>query len=624
MGASNMISKNKIFLILSILTVIISLSCTTDTTGTGSETDIGTLNAGLYGTIVNNNGTPVESVSIAIIEIKDSSSSIPIDTTYTDSKGYYNISILPSGYYYLEGSISIDTAIYKTLIDTVFYKEIYDSIGLNLGIDTLTLPGAIKGSVSIEKVDKSEILVYIPGTSYIALTDSLGNFIISGIPADSNYSIVYSFSGYLKEMDTSIIVLPNDTTNLSVKNLSFDPEQTPPAPTNVMASLDTNNRIVTINWDTISHPGLAGFIVYRKDSVQTAEEPVKISGTTLTTSTLFNDTLNIHLKNEDTITIQYQVKSQHKETGNKSDYSKPAFIKLTLFNNTIQKMKLIPARGLTFQMGIEDIASPADTSAQPIHNVTFTYDFYIDSTEVTQKEYYDLMNGIHGYTDHEMPSWSELYGLGDNYPAYFINWYDAILYCNALSKSQGLDTVYTYSEISYPTILGPGSGVSLTNVSSDLSVYGYRLPTEAEWEFACRGYTNTDFYWNQNYDPYPENSNDTIEIGSYTIWNNNSGDLEKENPKYGTNAVATKLTNNFSLYDMSGNLYEFCNDFYNIDEYDRGDITDPNGPTSGNYIVMRSGCWKSSTSYLRSGFRSSMSMTNESSQFGFRVCLPKK
>ncbi len=612
------------------LLIIFSLiihNCTTDTTGTGSETDIGTLTAGIYGFIVNSNGTPVEGATIISVSISDSNNSVPIDTVHTDSNGFYNIITLPSGNYYLEGSLSIDTATYKTIIDSIYYDEnLYDSVGLNLGIDTLKLPGFIKGSVSIHKNDKSEILVYIPGTTYIAYTDSLGNFLISNIPADSNYTIVYSYPGYLKESDTSIKVKPNDTTFLSLKKLSFDPQQTPPPPTDLSAILDTTNRIIHLNWSELQHPGLAGFILYRKDSTNTATEPINISGNSLIppTATSFSDSLNLPLAPGDTIVLQYQIKSQHIETGNKSDLSNPTFVRVFYKKSYYGKMVLIQSRGLSFSRGLKRAKEPIDTNAQPVHEVSFTYDFYIDTTEATQKEYASLMTGIYGYNNHEMPSWDNIYGLGDNYPSYYVNWFDAILYCNALSKSEGLDTVYTYSEITYPTKLGPGSGALLSDLKSNMDRYGYRLPTEAEWEFACRSGSTNDFYWKKDYSPYPSTVQDSLEIDNYATWAHNSGKLEKSNTFYGTHEVGTKSPNDFGLYDMSGNLMEYCNDFYDPNEYDKGNIVDPTGPTSGTFKVMRGGYWRYNSYLLRSAHRNFTTPSNESSDFGFRTCLLKK
>jgi len=104
-------------------------------------------------------------------------------------------------------------------------------------------------------------------------------------------------------------------------------------------------------------------------------------------------------------------------------------------------MVLIHAGNQSFQMGSAD--GLADE--QPIHTVQLSHDFWIDTVEVTQADYDSLMNRY--YAGYDQPSWHEPYGVGTGYPAYSVYWGDAALYCNARSKRDGLDTVYTYTTI---------------------------------------------------------------------------------------------------------------------------------------------------------------------------------
>lgn len=274
----------------------------------------------------------------------------------------------------------------------------------------------------------------------------------------------------------------------------------------------------------------------------------------------------------------------------------------TLVNNSLQdtliisstSLKYIPSANKSFEMG-DALADDDDTL---IHMVTFTYGFYMDSTEVTQKEYRQTMsNPVYGYKEYIDPHWSETYGVGDEFPAYFVGWYDAVLYCNARSKALGKDTVYTYD-----SIVGiPGDSCKLINVNTNYNLCGFRLPTEAEWEYACRAGTNTDYYWG-----------DEVNASNYACYKGNSGGK--------SNIVATKLPNQFDLYDMSGNLWEWCNDRYG--KYSTVSVVDPTGPNTGSSRILRGGSWGSYAKYLRSSNRNYYSPSGTGHLIGFRTVLP--
>jgi formylglycine-generating enzyme required for sulfatase activity len=224
-------------------------------------------------------------------------------------------------------------------------------------------------------------------------------------------------------------------------------------------------------------------------------------------------------------------------------------------------MKYLPSD--TFTMGQANLYNTVDGhvlgDAYPVHKVTLSA-YYVDSTEVTQGDFLDLMQYY--------PS------VNLNKPQYAIDgaaWYDAALYCNARSKRDGLDTVYTFTSISKTG--SPPNGIRTTNLPGCQTHYdrtGYRLPTEAEWEYACRGGTRTDEYWG--------NAADSL----YMWTGNNAGGH--------TNEVARKLPNAYKLYDMAGNVWEWTNTF--TVQYTSDAQTDPVGPLTGtNGVQLRGAAW---------------------------------
>lgn len=178
--------------------------------------------------------------------------------------------------------------------------------------------------------------------------------------------------------------------------------------------------------------------------------------------------------------------------------------------------------------------------------------FYIDPLEVTQGRYSEVMGK-------NPVNVSTTCGYGDDYPVYNVTWYDAVAYCNALSEFHGYETAYT---------------VNGTTVTLDITRNGYRLPTEAEWEFAARGGNSTH--------GYEYSGSDTI--GDVAWYLNNAGNT--------THTVGSKAANELGLHDMSGNVWEWCHDWYG--GYPDTDRTDYIGPSTGTDRVVRGGDWNTS------------------------------
>ncbi len=224
--------------------------------------------------------------------------------------------------------------------------------------------------------------------------------------------------------------------------------------------------------------------------------------------------------------------------------------------------------GGTFQMGSDDWEW-----AKPVHTVTVD-SFYIGTYQVTQDIYKEVIG--------KNPSKWE----GDKLPVEQVSWYDAVAYCNALSRKDGLDEVYTISE---------------TTVSCDWSKKGYRLPTEAEWEYAARGAKQSKGYTYSG-------SNFAEDVAWYE---DNSGSR--------THNVGTKMANELGLYDMSGNVWEWVWDWNG--DYSNSAQTNPTGPSSGSTRVIRGGGWWHNAPDVRSTTRRYDNPSDSNKHMGFRVVL---
>lgn len=199
---------------------------------------------------------------------------------------------------------------------------------------------------------------------------------------------------------------------------------------------------------------------------------------------------------------------------------------------TYTGMNLIQAAGKSFLQGAHD--SLAGLDEQPVMQSSFTYDFWIDTTEVTQQEYSDIL-GLHPVSE------ASSSGAGDDFPVYNVSWYDAVLYCNAKSVLMGIDTVYSYFSLKR---LASGSVYDLTGLAVHYDRNGFRLPTEAEWEFTAREGTSTV--------PFPHLADKTQALSCAWYDSNASGR---------THPVAQLRPNAFGIYDLAGNVFEWTGDW---------------------------------------------------------------
>ncbi len=243
-----------------------------------------------------------------------------------------------------------------------------------------------------------------------------------------------------------------------------------------------------------------------------------------------------------------------------------------------QGMVIIPAG--VFRMG--DLIGSGPTEERPSHSVTLTRSFLMSVTEITQRQWLEVM------------SINPSRVLGETHPLHGVSWADAVAYCNQRSKLEGLDSCYV-----------DNGGM----VYCDFGKNGYRLPTEAEWEYACRAGTSTDFWSGAMLEPYCTPADPTLDRAGWYC-----GNAADPHP------VAEKATNAFGLYDTHGNAGELCWNVFEV--YPSADQTDPVGQNPRSVVlnaVVRGGHWRESATGCRSSRRDQTSARLPRITDGFRV-----
>ena len=246
--------------------------------------------------------------------------------------------------------------------------------------------------------------------------------------------------------------------------------------------------------------------------------------------------------------------------------------------------ELIYVEGGSFVMG--DTWGDGFDWEKPTHRVELTYDFYVGKYPVTFDEY-DRYCGETGSTKPSDSGWGR-----ERRPVINVSWNDAVEYCNWLSEKEGLPIAY----------YGDGSLLDENKRKTEdiTSVKGYRLLTEAEWEYAARGGKKS-----MGYKYSGSNS-----PGSVAWYDSNSGNK--------THEVGQKKSNELGLYDMSGNVWEWCSDWYG--SYSNFEEKNPHNNTVDSVRVDRGGSWFCNATVIRVAFRSSYSPTFTGNYLGFRIC----
>ena len=247
-----------------------------------------------------------------------------------------------------------------------------------------------------------------------------------------------------------------------------------------------------------------------------------------------------------------------------NDFVMPTAEPVNTFDS-IPPIEMVFVEGGTFQMGATpEQGDDAEDYEKPVHTVTVS-SFYIGRTEVTQ----DLWESVMGCN----PSY---FKKGGNYPVESVSWNDIQEFIRKLNVATGKQ---------------------------------YRLPTEAEWEYAARGGSKSQGYKYSG-------SND---IAAVAVYEKNSYALGKHNSAYGTHTIASKAPNELGIYDMSGNVSEWCQDLYG--NYTSSSQTNPQGASSGNFRVHRGGDWFCGTECSRVSHRNQGITYNGINLNGFRLVL---
>jgi len=279
------------------------------------------------------------------------------------------------------------------------------------------------------------------------------------------------------------------------------------------------------------------------------------------------------------------------------------------------------------------------SDALPVHAVTLD-SFYMSKYEITNQQYCDYLNSVYpaqikvvdgvvyaaddsstnfpycdtrsedldSQIDFSDPNFSVNIkgGITDmsNHPMVLVSWYGAAAYCNWKSQQEGLESCY-----------------NLSTWQCDFSKDGFRLATEAEWEYAARGGEHSPYYrypWGDSIDGSMANywlSVDPYETGSQP-WTSPVGYYDG-----GQAPAGADMANGYGLYDTAGDVWEWCNDWYDPGYYSSSPTNNPTGPTSGDYRVLRGGGWKNSDVTCRVAYRNYGSYGYRSSGNGFRVCF---
>ncbi len=235
------------------------------------------------------------------------------------------------------------------------------------------------------------------------------------------------------------------------------------------------------------------------------------------------------------------------------------------------KMGLMLIKAGSFWMGSPDSDNEASPDEKPRHRVTLTRDFYLGKFPVTQGQYRRITGKTPSFFSARGGGKEQVQGMNTrHFPVETVSWDDANAFCAALSQLTGRRCA---------------------------------LPTEAQWEYACRAGSETRFYFGDN----------AKELGDLEWYKANSGER--------THEVGTRKPNAFGLFDMTGNVWEWCQDRYGQRYYENANAEDPQGPAEGDARVLRGGSWRSRPRDCRSAYRNGNDPASRTNFLGFRIAI---
>ena len=461
-----------------------------------------------------------------------------------------------------------------------------NDIGFRLCLSTIINPGQPEEPTIPEA--PTNLVATATGQTTISLTwdavpnatsynvYSNGNFVVSGF-AQTTYIVKNLTPGiqYCYEVKAVNEAGESEASESACATTESEPvtPTVPAAPTNLVATA-TGQTTISLTWNAVQNA--TSYNVYNG-------ETVVVSGLTVTSYTVEGLTAGTEYCYK--VTAVNEVgESEHSTEACATTEEAPIVIETITVNGV--SFNMIQVEGGTFTMG--SVYNPYDgitdyADEEPAHSVTLTT-YSIGETEVTQ----ELWKAVMG--SDSPASWGEYMKKDDYYPqrpAEFMSWGDC--------QTSSIGDCQTF--------------ISKLN---ELTGKNFRLPTEAEWEYAARGGNRSMGYMYSG-------SNDVGEVAWY------SGNLVDVEGKTKTHDVKTKKANELGIYDMSGNVLEWCNDWYDDDYYGNSPGENPQGPdqaeTSTEHRVCRGGGWGHEAEYCRVAKRFSLEQDKCASNYGFRLCL---
>ncbi|MCK9476927.1 MAG: SUMF1/EgtB/PvdO family nonheme iron enzyme, partial [Candidatus Muirbacterium halophilum] len=375
------------------------------------------------------------------------------------------------------------------------------------------------------------------------------------LPYD-NYRVEIKKDGFSKIVDNIEFVEEN-------KVIEYNPDILPPLGKIEVVINDVFSRGGEFSWNDIENTEKYIVFIDNAEYAEVSETKIRISD--LSPDTDYNISIiaqNKGGRSKNTVKKRFRT------------FRKPGDIKnIEIFPGISLEMVFIPPG--VFKMGGSD-GNFLQTNEIPAHEVKISRGFYISKYEITQKQF----EKVTGYNPSKFKD--------PNLPAESVKWNEAIEFCNALSWSKNLKERYVLNQ---------------NNIDIDYNANGFRLPTEAEWEYCYRAGTQTRFYWGDKehsdyYQGFTETNGKPVKPGQ-------------------------KKPNDWGLYDMAGNVWEWCEDYYSGSFYKESPEIDPVFNKMRSYKVIRGGSCNDDTDFMRGSSRGMYGLYVEAHTQGFRVILPE-